>query len=66
MGLKITKAKVGFVVEIGETRVNMINTKALCWHLKRMGYNNTQQASIVHMFEYETSIIIALPEPKAS
>ena len=60
----ITQTNKWFVVDIGDQRVHMLNQKSLVHHLKQWGFDATQRASIVHMFEYETTITVELPQPK--
>ena len=60
----ITQVNKYFKVDIGDQRIHMLNQKSLVHHLKQWGFNPTQRASIVHMFEYEHTVTVQLPDPK--
>ncbi len=62
--LKITQVNKWFVVEHGDNKITMLNQRALVYHLKKFGFDSAARASIVHMFEYETTICIDLDQAK--
>ena len=54
--LKITQTNKWFVVEHGDNKITMLNQRALVYHLKKMGFDAAARASIIHMFEYESTV----------
>lgn len=64
--LKITQTNKWFVVEHGDNKVTMLNQRALVYHLKKFGFDSAARASIIHMFEYETTVTIDLDAIKVA
>lgn len=61
MNLTITQTNKCFVVEFNGQRLILLNKKALMYHLKnKVGLDSAARASIVHTFEYQSTITINL------
>jgi len=59
--LKVTQTNKWFVVELGDSKVHMLNQKSLVYFLKKqIGFNQTAIASILHMFEYQATVEVNL------
>ncbi len=59
--LKITQVNRWFVVELGDSKLHMLNQKSLVYFLKKqVGFNMTAIASIQHVLEHEPMVEINL------
>lgn len=61
MNITITQINKCYAVEFNGQRLILLNKKALMYHLKRkVGLDTAAAASVIHMFEYQTSVTFTL------
>lgn len=59
--LRITQSHKTFILELNAQKLYVLNQKALVWQLKHLAkLNQTQVASIIHMFEYQSVVEVDL------
>jgi hypothetical protein len=59
--LKVTQTNKWYVVEFGNNRTYMLNQRSLYYFLtKQVGLDKTATNSLIHMFEYQSTVTVDL------